>query len=733
MKKYKHLALFTLLALSAANVSAQKPTYLNVNAPIEERVNDAIGRMTLHEKVRMCHAQSKFTSPGVPRLGIPQLMMSDGPHGVRAEIKWNSWDYASWTSDSIVAFPALTCLAATWNPDMSAIYGNAVSEEFAYRGKDIMLGPGVNICRMPLNGRNFEYMGEDPYLAGEMVIPYIQSAQKNGVACCVKHFALNNQEVNRFGVDITVDERALNEIYLPAFRKAVQKGGAWTIMGSYPMWNGVHCCQNDTLLNKILKKQWGFDGAVISDWGGVTDTWQAATGGMDIEMGSYTNGMTKESEFGYDDFYLGNAFEKLVAEGKIPMSVLNDKVARILRTIFRTAMNPDRVYGSQCSEAHYQACRQIGEEGIVLLQNKKNILPIVPQRYKHILVVGENATRSLTKGGGSSELKTLKDTTPLAAIRALYGTDVDYAMGYFSGAAMYDHVDAVSADTLSKLRQEAIDKAHKADLIIYVGGMNKNTKQDCENSDRDDYNLSYGQNELIGQLAKICPNIVAVMVSGNAYAMPWADKVPAILQAWYLGSEFGNSVCDVLSGKVNPSGKLPFTFIKKLDDCPAISFGKESYPGLNNKETYREGIMVGYRWYDTHGVKTQFPFGHGLSYTTFKYGQSALSSSTISGDGSITLTTTVTNTGKRAGKEVVQLYIGDDKCSVQRPLKELKGFKKVSLNPGETKTVKFTITTDDLKFWSDKTHEWTAEPGKFTAYVCASSADVKSKSNFELK
>ena len=729
----KKSAFITLLLFGVTYVCAQTPLYLDEKAPLEQRVQDALSRMTTHEKVRMCHGQSKFTSAGVPRLGIPQLMMSDGPHGVRAEISWNSWAYADWTSDSIVAFPALTCLAATWNPETSAVYGNAVSEEFAYRKKDVMLGPGLNICRMPLNGRNFEYMGEDPYLAGEMAVPYIQNAQKNGVACCVKHFALNNQEVDRFAVNINVDERALNEIYLPAFKKAVQQGGAWTIMGSYPLWKGVHCCQNDTLLNKILKQQWGFDGAVISDWGGVTDTWQAATGGMDIEMGSYTNGMTKESEFGYDDFYLGNNFEKHINEGKIPMSVLNDKAARALRTIFRTAFNRNRAYGNICSEAHYAACRQIGDEGVVLLQNKNSILPLDAKKYKHILVVGENATRSLTKGGGSSELKTKKDVTPLEAIRATYGNNVDYAQGYLSGRAMYDHVDEVSSDELARLSSEAVEKAKKADLIVYVGGMNKNTKQDCENSDRDDYNLSYGQNELIAKLAKACPNIVAVMVSGNAYAMPWKNEVKAIIQTWYLGSEFGNTLCDILSGEVNPSGKLPFSFVNKLDDCPAIALGKESYPGVNKQQTYKEGILVGYRWYDLKKVKTLFPFGYGLSYTTFQYGKPKLSESMMSEGGHVNLTTTITNSGKRAGKEVMELYIGDEKCSVLRPVKELKGFKKVLLNPGETKTVTFTITYDDLKFWNDKSHSWIAEPGRFKAYICSSAEDIKSIAVFELK
>jgi beta-glucosidase len=732
MRKYLLLLLFVVLSFATASAQT-RPVYLDPNAPIEKRVQDALSRMTTHEKIQILHAQSKFTSAGVPRLGIRQLTMDDGPHGVRAELEWNSWSVANWTNDSIVAFPSLTCLAASWNPEISALYGNAVSEEFAFRGKDIMLGPGVNIARTPFNGRNFEYMGEDPYLSGEMVTPYIQNAQKNGVACCLKHFFLNNQEIDRFSVNVNVSERAINEIYLPAFKKAVQRGGVWTIMGSYPFWNGVHCCQNDSLLNGILKRQWGFNGAVVSDWGGTTDTWQAATGGLDIEMGSYTDGKTKESEYTYSDYYLANPFEKLINEGKIPMSVLNDKAARVLRTIFRTSMNRNKAIGSQCSEAHYDACRQIGEEGIVLLKNAGNILPLNVAKYKKILVVGENATRSLTQGGGSSELKTLYDISPLDGLKQLYGDKIDYAQGYASGRAMYDHVDDVNPAEQAKLHAEALAKAKGADLIIYVGGLNKNTKQDCENGDRESYDLSFGQNELISDLAKIQKNIVVVTFGGNAYATPWIQKVPALVHCWYLGSEGGVSLANVLSGKVNPSGKLPVTFAMKQSDYPCFQYGKEGYPGLNKQVYYKEGIFVGYRYFDTKNVKPQFPFGFGLSYTTFKYGKPLLSASAMTNDGKITLTTTVTNTGKRAGKEIVQLYIGDEKCSVERPLKELKGFRKVALNPGETKTVTFDIMPEDLQFFSEAQHKWVAEPGKFKAYVCASSEDVRGTSEFELK
>lgn len=719
----KKIVLAMVMAASALTMSAQKakPLYLDTTAPLEQRVQDALKRMTVHEKIQVLHAQSKFTSAGVPRLGIRQLNMDDGPHGVREELEWNSWAPAKWTNDSIVAFPSLTCLAATWNPDLSAVYGNAVSEEFAFRYKDIMLGPGVNIARTPFNGRAFEYMGEDPYLAGRMVVPYIQKAQANGVACCLKHFALNNQEIDRFAVEVKISERALREIYLPAFERAVKEAGVWTIMGSYNLWKGVHCCQNDALLNGILKSEWGFDGAVVSDWGGVTDTWQAATGGMDIEMGSFTDGKLKESEFTYDDYYLARPFEKLINEGKIPMKVLDDKVARVLRTMFRTAMNPNKAIGSQCSEEHYDVCRQIGEEGIVLLKNSNNMLPLDANRYGKILVVGENATRSLTQGGGSSELKTLRDVSPLDALRALYGDKIDYAQGYSSGRALYDHVDPVAPELLAQLKAEALEKAKAADLIIFIGGLNKNNKQDCENSDRESYDLSFGQNGLIGELAAIQKNIMVVTFGGNAYATPWLDRVQALVHCWYLGSESGNALANVLTGKVCPSGKLPVTFAKKQNDYPSLQYGQIGYPGDGKTVEYKEGIYVGYRHFDTKGVKTQFPFGFGLSYTTFKYGKPQIAAN---GD-AWTVTVDVTNTGKCEGKEIVQLYVGDEKCSVDRPKKELKNFAKVSLKPGETKTVSMDITRQDLKFWDEATHAWKAEPGKFKAYVCASAEDVR--------
>ncbi len=737
------------MACGVTAAQAQKPVYLDPDAPLEKRVEDALSRMTLEEKVALCHAQSKFSTKGVERLGIPELWMSDGPHGVRAEINWNDWGYAGWTNDSITAFPALTALAATWNPEMSALYGKSIGEEARYREKDVLLGPGVNIYRTPLNGRNFEYMGEDPYLAGEMVVPYVKELQKNGVAACVKHFALNNQEKWRGTVDVDLSDRALYEIYLPAFKKAVQEGGAWSIMGAYNKIWGQHCCHNQRLLNDILRGEWGFDGAVITDWGGAHDTKEAALNGLDIEMGSYTNGLTSESQFGYDDYYLANPYLEMIKNGELAESNVDDKARNILRLIFRTAMDTEKPFGSKCTPEHYAAAKAIGDESIILLKNS-GILPLDGDKYGSILVVGDNATRRLTDGGGSSELKPKDYVSPLSALQALYGDKVKFAQGYACGRTLYEAEDVIPQSVQDSLRDEAVAMARDADVVIYIGGLNKNSWQDCESTDRREYELPFGQNELIEELLKVNPNVVVANISGNAYAMPWVKKVPAILHASYLGTMGGASIADVISGKVNPSGKLPYSIPVRLEDCGANSFGAESYPGIeedvedvvaipgsvieggrNPKQVYKEDILVGYRWHDTKKIPALFPFGHGLSYTEFEYGKPVVSGAKISGDGEIVIEVPVTNKGSREGSEVVEMYISDLKSSLPRPVKELKGFGKVRLMPGETGNVRFVITPEALSYFDDKAHQWVVEPGKFKAYVGASSTDIRHTIPFE--
>ena len=435
MFKYIRLSL-TVFCLSCSVVQAQNvniPVYLDEDKPIEERVKDALSKMTLEEKVAMCHAQSKFSSPGVPRLGIPENWMTDGPHGIRQEVAWDEWVGAGWTNDSCTAFPALTCLAATWNPQIARLYGKNLAEEARYRNKNVLLGPGVNIYRTPLNGRNFEYMGEDPYLASRMVVPYIQGVQQNGVAACVKHFALNNQEIDRDHVNVEVDDRALHEIYLPAFKAAVQEGKVWALMGAYNQYKNEHCCHNQYLLKEILKEQWGFDGVVVSDWGGVHDTKQAIENGLDMEFGSWTNGLNWGASNAYDNYYMATPYLKGLREGKYSVSELDDKVRRILRLVFRTTMSRNRPYGSFASPEHAKVGQIISEEGMVLLQNKGGLLP-VKSNVKRILVVGENAIKRLTIGGGSSSLKVKKEVSPLEGIRLRAGKNikVDFVQGYES-------------------------------------------------------------------------------------------------------------------------------------------------------------------------------------------------------------------------------------------------------------------------------------------------------------
>ena len=743
--------LMATTAAAAANLSASEPVYLDRHAPIEQRVEDALSRMTLEEKVALCHAQGKFSSPGVERLGIPEIWMSDGPHGVRAEINWNDWGYSGWKNDSITAFPALTALAATWNPELAGLYGKSVGEEARYREKDVLLGPGVNIYRTPLNGRNFEYMGEDPYLAGEMVVPYIQELQKNGVAACVKHFALNNQEKWRGTVNVDLSDRALYEIYLPAFRKAVEDGGAWSIMGAYnKIWN-QHCCHNERLLKDILRGEWGFDGAVITDWGGAHDTKEAALNGLDIEMGSYTNGLTSESAFGYEDYYLANPYLEMIKSGEVPESTVDEKARNVLRLIFRTAMNTDKPFGSKCTPEHYAAAKLIGDESVVMLKNS-GILPIDGSRYGSILVVGDNAVRRLTDGGGSSELKPKDYISPLSALRALWGDKVKYAPGYACGRTLYEAEDTVPAEEQDRLRREAVAMAKEADIVIYIGGLNKNAWQDCESTDRREYELPFGQNRLIEELLAANPNVVIANIAGNAYEMPWAKDVPAILHTSYLGTMGGATIADVLAGNVNPSGKLPYSIPVRLEDCGANSFGEISYPGVESdvadvvaipgsvieggrqpQQKYMEDILVGYRWHDTKKIPALFPFGYGLSYTDFEYGKPTATARTLDGNGEIEIEVPVTNTGSREGSETVQLYISDLKSSLPRPAKELKGFSKVKLAPGETKRVKFTVTPDALKYFDDRKHEWVAEPGRFKAHIGTSSTDIRHTVDFEYK
>ena len=724
MKKY---LFFVLLCVVACGRQSDTPVYLDPSADIEARVEDALSRMSLDEKIAAIHAQSTFSLPGVKKLGIPELWTSDGPHGVRPEVPWNDWGNPGWNNDSCVAFPALTCLAATWNRDVAGQYGAAIGEEARFREKDVILGPGVNMYRSPLCGRNFEYMGEDPYLAGKLAVPYIHGLQSKGVGACVKHYACNNEERHRHKTDVEVSERALREIYLPAFEMAVKEGGAWSMMASYNLFRGTHCCHNGYLINDILKGEWGFDGVVMSDWAGCHDTVEAVRGGLDVEFGTRVGKKMPAGESVYDTYYLAQPYKEGILAGKYDEEGLNDRVRRVLRLTFRTAMNMDKPFGSMCTQEHLDVARKVAQEGIVLLKNEGDVLPV--RKAGKISVVGENAYKKMCIGGGSSMLKPIYEMSPLEGIlerAAQEGMEVVYSRGYVGDTTTTQ--DGISsfqklADDRprAELIAEAVENSRDADYVIYVGGLNKSLYQDCENRDRLEYGLPYGQDELISELAKVNPNMTVVIISGNAVAMPWIDQVPSVLLGWYGGSEAGRAIADVLFGDVNPSGKLPFTFPVKLEDNPAHYNGK-TFP-TRGKNHYDEGIFLGYRWHDKMDIKPLFAFGHGLSYTDFEYGDVTLSSKKIRG-GKITVKVPVTNVGQVAGSEVVQVYVHDCEASVEMPQKQLKGFDKVYLEPGQTKTVSIELGPDAFRFFDEESMDWKTEPGDFEILVGSASDNI---------
>ena len=725
---------------------ADTPVYLDETKPIEERIEDALNRMTLDEKIAVIHAQSKFSAAGVPRLGFPDLWTDDGPHGVRPDVLWDEWRQAGQTNDSCVAFPALTCLAASFDPSLARIYGESLGEEALYRDKDMILGPGVNIFRTPLNGRNFEYMGEDPYLASRMVVPYIQGLQSKGVSACVKHYCLNNDEEYRHQVNVIVSDRALREIYLPAFEAAVKEGGTWGLMGAYNLYKNEHNCHNEILLNNILKGEWGYDGVVVSDWGGAHDTDQAVKNGLDLEFGTWTDGLTMGKTNAYRSYFLADVYKKAILDGTYTTRELDEKVRRVLRLHFRTTMNRNKGVGFMCNEAHYATARKVAVGGIVLLKNDNNLLPMDVKASKKILVVGENAVKMMTVGGGSSSLKVQREVSPLDGIRNLVASInptaiVEYQRGYVGDVT--GELDGVSTgQNLNESRSpeqliaDAVAAAADADYVIFFGGLNKAPYQDCEGNDRKTYDLPYDQDKVISALAKANSRLVVVGISGNSFAMPWKGEVNAIVQGWFLGSEAGNALADVLTGVANPSGKLPFTWTKALNDVGAHALN--TYPGTWREgkdiidEEYAEGVFVGYRWTDKKKITPEFAFGHGLSYTTFEL-SSLRASGDLSGEnGTMTFTVNVKNTGSREGAEVVQLYVHDDKASVERPYKELKGFAKVSLKPGESKDVEISIDRRALSFWDETTNGWKVEPGKFTILVGNASDNLTLKTNIKI-
>ncbi len=820
---------------------------------IECLIEQLLSQMTIEEKVAMCHANSTFCSAGCERLGISEVVMSDGPHGVRAEVSRESWENIADADDAITYLPVGIALGATWNRERAYEFGQVLGAEARSRGKDVILGPGVNIIRTPLCGRNFEYIGEDPCHVGTSAAAIIKGIQENDVAACVKHYALNNQELNRMGVDVICDERTLREIYLPAFETTVKEGGVFTFMGAYNKFRGQHCCHNDYLINKILKQEWGFQGLVVSDWGGVHDTDEAARNGLDIEMGG-----------NMQNLYLAAPFLEGLKNGRYSEALVNDKVRRILRVLFAIGHDhPQRAAGARNTRRHQQIAKQIADEALVLLKNANRFLPLNTPQIKTLAVIGENAEAQHAGGGGSSGIKALYESTPLEALKKLLGDEVRiiHEKGYpclpsnmepvpanmlsapdVSGIGgwwmeTYDNRrhegEPVKSETVPEinvacekvplpglvpgnwsivwrgrlnapadetvqwvihggdnwlmringkmvacawdlttpalffekyrleagktyeievelhpkcpggslqvgwLRETAQDSpaaaddndmqsaalaaAREADAVLFFGGSSH--MLDVEGQDRKSYDLPGGQDELIEALAEANPNMAVILFGGSAVRLPWIDKVPALLQVWYPGSEGGNAIADALFGNVCPSGKLPFSWPTELDDYAAHA--RSAYAA--DCVEYTEGLFSGYRWHDLENSPAPlFPFGFGLSYTGFELEDAALEQSRE--DGIVAeIAVTVRNTGKVAGAEVIQLYVSSMNASVPRPVKELKAFEKVFLQPGESRRITLPLTVRDLSYYDGKRACWNAEPGEYKLLLGTSAADIRNR------
>jgi len=721
------------LFLNAAAASSQVTDKEKVQ--MEKRIEKLIKKMTLEEKVGLLHGNSKFYVAGVERLGIPEWSLSDGPHGVRAEINRHDWAYAGWTNDSASYFPTGTAFAAAWNPELAYRRGEVLGEEARWRKKDVLLGPGVNIIRSPLCGRNFEYMSEDPYMNSVLAVAYIKGLQSRDVACSVKHFAVNNQETNRTTVDVECSERALREIYLPAFKAAVQEGGTLTVMAAYNKFRGEFCAENNYLVRKILRNEWGFDGVYVTDWGAAHSTVPSMEAGLDLEMGTLIDK--------YEDWYYANPLIEAVKSGKIPMSLVDEKVGDVLRVMIKTnVLDPKKRFGpgSMNTKEHQQATYDAAAEAIVLLKNQNNLLPLDFSSIKSLAVIGDNATRKHSNGGLSSEIKAVYEVTPLEALRAKWGDKVDirFAQGYEKLSTFVEGSNnGQSSGTFSSktqesdaLLKEAVEVARTSDVALLVCGLNHD--YDTESFDRLNMDIPYGQVELIQEVVKANPRTIVVMIAGSPLNMAAVDICsPAIVWAWFNGMEGGNALVDVLSGKVNPSGKMPFTTPVSLDQSPAHALG--NFPGRDLKVNYEEDILVGYRWFDTKGLPVVYPFGYGLSYTTFNYSNLNTDKKTYDQADTIQATFTLTNTGDREGAEVAQLYVSDPVCSVMRPVKELKGFKKVFLKPGESRRITLDIPVSSLAFYSEAQSQFVVEPGEFILQLGASASDIKQRISVEVK
>lgn len=708
-----------VLLLATAGTNAQnKPA-----ASTDAKISAIIKKLTLQEKIAMVHANGLFSSAGVKRLGIPELVSDDGPLGVREEVK-PGWGSANLLTDSATFFPNGSALAATWNPELAYRYGHDMGEEARARNKQVMLAPAFNIARTPLCGRTYEYYSEDPFLNARLAVASVHGIQSQHVAACVKHFAVNNQEVERGFVSVNVDERTLREIYLPAFKASITEGGAWTIMSAYNKVRGVYCSENDYLLKKILKGEWKFKGLVMSDWGGTHTTVAAANNGLDLEMGSGEK---------YDKYYFATALLDSVKAGKVSVKTIDDKVRRILWVMYQTSLSANQPKGSMATPAHSKTAYDIASESIVLLKNDKHLLPLNTSGIKSIAVIGDNATHTFHLGGFGAGVKAKYEINALSGLKNRLGNNINikFAQGY-SGVYFptkenhmgddYNHSDPAMVS-------EAVAAAKSTDMaILFVGG---NRDYESEGRDRKDLSLPFGEQTLVDAVTAANPNTIVVVVGGAPYDIGDIKKNNhTIVWSWYNGSENGNALADVLLGKINPSGKLPFTFPASLGDSPAHALN--AYPGKDLKVDYKEGILVGYRWYDTKNIDPLYPFGYGLSYTNYDYDGLYADRSTYKSTDNITATVKVKNTGKYAGKETVQLYVHKSGSKVDRAEKELKAFKKVWIAAGQTATVTLKIPAKDLAYFNATAMKWVVEPGKYKLLAGTSSKDIKKETTISI-
>ena len=734
----------------------------------DQRARDVLPRLTLQEKISLLHADGTFTTPGLPRFGSRKLWMSDGPNGVREELQATGWNPANRTNDFATALPSNVGLAASFDPALGNTYGRVIGEEARTRGKNIMLGPGLNIMRTPLNGRNSEYLGEDPFLASRMAVGAVEGLQSLGVAACAKHYALNNQEIRRGSVNVRVDERTMREIYLPAFKAAVTEGHAWAVMAAYNRVNGQYCSENDFLLNQVLKQDWGFQGLVMTDWGGCHSTADAANHGLDLEMGSNVGGGPSAHD---RDFLANRLMQAVTADNPlVSKSRLDDMVLRNLRVMFATGVF-DPVPASAAavplmSAEHIAAARKVAENAIVLLKNNNNLLPLNSSNIKSIAVIGENARAKFAHDGDSAGIKTAYEVTPLDGISNRAGGKivVKFAPGFARpiGRGRGPGGAPGAAPTGSAgLLDDAVAAAKDADVAIVIAGLFRN--QDQEGNDRSSFELPPGQAELIAAVSKANPRTVVVLNGGSPSAVSsWLDACGALLMYWYGGTEGGNALANVLFGDANPSAHLPCTWPKQLADSPAHSTGNAAeYPGASDVN-YTEGILVGYRWFDARKIEPQFPFGFGLSYTTFEL--SGLKVSRIDagqapprlnapkyqehsipprwGDARqipprlnaplAKVAVSVANSGSRDGAQVVQVYIEPAKSSLPRPPRELKGFAKVFVSKGQRGTVTIPLDVSSFAYFDPDKHAWIAEAGDYTVLAGDSSRHLPLKSQFSL-